>query len=614
MDDAFNEHAPVVPTARTPRIVLFLQVISRRAPWVFAHGVFLCICIDHDGEMITGMTKHLITSALPYINGVKHLGNLAGSLLPADVYARFLRREGCNVLFLCATDEHGTPAELSALEEGVSVRDYCNKMHDVQASILKRFGLSFDHFGRSSSPQNHELTQHFYHQLARHGFIEKRIIQQVYSKQDGRFLPDRYLVGTCPKCGYQAARGDQCENCTTVLEGTDLLEPRSSLSGSTDLEVRSTTHLFLRLSQLSEEVREWVESHPNWSRLTSSIALKWLNEGLNDRCITRNLTWGIPVPEPGLEDKVFYVWFDAPIEYIAAAKEWADAEPSTRNWKTWWYEASDVEYTQFMAKDNVPFHTVFFPAMVLGTRERWTLPTNIKSFNWLTYYGGKFSTSQKRGVFLDAALTVRSADEWRFFLISNSPESDDVSFTWERFAQVINQDLVGNFGNFVNRTLRLTASQFGERIPAGGVLGEIEAELQSKCQALVESYRGNLHRTEFRKAAKDLKSLWSLGNGYLDQTTPWALVKVDQGSAARVLRMAIELIRLFAVCAHPIIPATCERIFECLELTSEERGQSFLEACSLTKLHQGRPFRVPELLFLRVDNEEIEQCKDKFGP
>ncbi|MFF9667204.1 methionine--tRNA ligase, partial [Streptomyces althioticus] len=370
------------------------------------------------------MARHLITSALPYINGIKHLGNMVGSMLPADVYSRYLRQTGHEVLFICATDEHGTPAELAAQEAGLPVAEFCAQAHEAQKAVYDGFGLSFDHFGRSSSPQNREITQEIARELQRNGFIEERSIRQVYSNTDGRFLPDRYIVGTCPHCGYDKARGDQCENCTRVLDPTDLLEPRSAISGSADLEVRQTRHLFLLQSKLTGEVERWIADHgDDWPVLASSIARKWLTEGLQDRSITRDLEWGVPVPadvwpELAAEGKVFYVWFDAPIEYIGATKEWADAAPAERrDWKSWWYEADEsVRYTQFMAKDNVPFHTVMFPATILGSRRPWKKVDYVKAFNWLTYYGGKFSTSQKRGIFTDVALELLPADYWRYFL------------------------------------------------------------------------------------------------------------------------------------------------------------------------------------------------------
>lgn len=303
-------------------------------------------------------------------------------MLPADVYARFLRQSGEQVLFICATDEHGTPAELAALEAKLDTASFCQNMYQIQLDIYRSFGLSFDYFGRNSSSYNHELTQNFYKLLDKNGYIEEREISLVYSLDDARFLPDRYVIGTCPHCGYKSARGDQCENCTSVLDPTDLIEPRSAISKSTNLEVRKTKHLFLKLSALSEEVRNWVEQHPNWSNLTKSIALGWLNEGLQDRCITRDLSWGVPVPRPGFENKVFYVWFDAPIGYIAATQAWG--LENSQDWETWWQDTENTKYVQFMAKDNLPFHTIMFPAMILGTRVPWkraflgNLPTKSK--------------------------------------------------------------------------------------------------------------------------------------------------------------------------------------------------------------------------------------------
>jgi len=287
-------------------------------------------------EEQTAKKRHLVTSALPYINGIKHLGNLVGSMLPADVYARFLRQEGEEVLFVCATDEHGTPAEIAAAEAGLDVAEYCALQHAKQKEIYQRFGLSFDYFGRTSASEHHELTQHFYRQLSDNGFTEEREIQQIYSLGDNRFLPDRYVTGTCPHCRYEKARGDQCENCTKLLSPTDLLNPRSTISGCTHLQVRTSKHLFLRLEKLSDEIRDWVEQQQDeWSTLTKSIALKWLNEGLKSRGITRDLSWGVPVPaDAGLDDgKVFYVWFDAPIGYVSATQAWASA--TSNDWEAW---------------------------------------------------------------------------------------------------------------------------------------------------------------------------------------------------------------------------------------------------------------------------------------
>jgi methionyl-tRNA synthetase len=572
------------------------------------------------------MARHLITSALPYINGIKHLGNMVGSMLPADVYSRYLRGRGHDVLYICATDEHGTPAELAAKEQGIPVAEFCAQAHDAQKAVYDGFGLSFDYFGRSSSPQNVEITQHFARRLNENGFIEERAIRQVYSPTDGRFLPDRYVEGTCPHCGYDKARGDQCENCTRVLDPTDLINPRSAISGSTDLEVRETKHLFLLQSKLENEVREWVARHDkDWPQLASSIAHKWLTEGLHDRAITRDLDWGVPVPadtwpELAAEGKVFYVWFDAPIEYIAATKEWADAAQGTdaaqdRDWKSWWYDVDDaVRYTEFMAKDNVPFHTVMFPATELGVREPWKKVDYVKAFNWLTYYGGKFSTSQKRGVFTDQALEILPADYWRYFLIANAPESDDSSFTWEHFTATVNKDLADTLGNFVNRVLSFSKKRFGEQVPAGGAPGEAEAKLGEEIVRLLAEYEQQMEALQFRKAAAALRALWSAGNSYLEEKAPWLEIKTDQDGAALTLRTAMNLIHLYSVVSEPIIPSASAAMRAAFSLADDTATWATAdEARALTSLPVGTPFTVPPVLFAKLTDDDLEAFKERFG-
>ncbi|GGP71061.1 methionine--tRNA ligase [Streptomyces abikoensis] len=566
------------------------------------------------------MARHLITSALPYINGIKHLGNMVGSMLPADVYARFLRQTGREALYICATDEHGTPAELAAKEAGLPVDTFCAQQHDAQKAIYDGFGLSFDYFGRSSSPENREITQHFARQLQKNGFIEERAIRQVYSLADGRFLPDRYIVGTCPHCGYDKARGDQCENCTRVLDPTDLIDARSAISGSSDLEVRETKHLFLLQSKLQGEVEAWIDEHgKDWPVLASSIARKWLTEGLNDRAITRDLDWGVPVPadtwpELAAEGKVFYVWFDAPVEYIGATKEWADQDPANRDWKSWWYEAEDVRYTQFMAKDNVPFHTVMFPATELGTREPWKTVDYVKAFNWLTYYGGKFSTSQKRGIFTDAALEVLPADYWRYFLIANAPESDDSSFTWEHFAATVNKDLADTLGNFVNRVLSFSRKRFGDEVPAGLEEGEAEAQLGHQIAELLAEYERHMEELQFRKAAQALRALWSAGNSYLETKAPWLEIKTNPEGAALTLRTAMNLIHLYAIVSEPFIPASAAAMRSAFQLEADNATWVTQdEARSLTFVPAGTPFTVPPVLFAKITEDDLAAYRERFG-
>ncbi|WP_019354743.1 methionine--tRNA ligase [Streptomyces sp. AA1529] len=567
------------------------------------------------------MARHLITSALPYINGIKHLGNMVGSMLPADVYARYLRQRGHEVLYICATDEHGTPAELAAAEAGLPVADFCAQQHEVQRGIYEGFDLAFDYFGRSSSPQNVEITQRFARQLHRNGFIEERAIRQMYSAADNRFLPDRYIIGTCPHCGYDKARGDQCENCTRVLDPTDLIEPRSAISGSTELEVRETKHLFLLQSKLEGEVKKFVDAHTDeWPVLSSSIAHKWLTEGLQDRSITRDLDWGVPVPadtwpELAAEGKVFYVWFDAPIEYIGATKEWADAQPDSRDWKSWWYEADEsVRYTEFMAKDNVPFHTVMFPATQLGTREPWKKVDFVKSFNWLNYYGGKFSTSQNRGIFTDAALELLPADYWRYFLLAAAPESDDASFSWEFFSSVVNKDLADTLGNFVNRVLSFSRKRFGDAVPAGAEAGEAEEKLGREIAGLLAEYEEHMDALRFRKAAAALRALWSAGNAYLEEKAPWLEIKTDQDAAALTLRTAMNLIHLYSVVSEPFIPSSAEAMRSAFTLPDDTAAWVGAdEARSLSSVPAGTGFTVPPVLFQKITEDDLEGYRERFG-
>lgn len=568
------------------------------------------------------MTRQLITSALPYINGIKHLGNLVGSMLPADVYARYLRLRGEDVLYICATDEHGTPAELAAAGAGLPVAQFCAEQHEVQKRIYEGFGLSFDYFGRSSSPQNAEITQDIARQLHANGFIEARTTRQVFSPADGRFLPDRYIEGTCPHCGYHRARGDQCENCTRVLDPTDLLEPRSAVSGSTDLEIRETSHLFLLQSKLAAEVAEWLDANSeDWPVLASSIARKWLTEGLQDRAITRDLNWGVPVPadtwpEMAAEGKVFYVWFDAPIEYIGATKEWADASQNDdRNWKDWWYDVdNEVRYTQFMAKDNVPFHSVMFPATLLGTRDAWKKVNVLKAFNWLNYYGGKFSTSQQRGVFTDAALELLPADYWRYFLIANAPESDDTSFTWELFASSVNKDLADTLGNFVNRVLSFSAKRFGDTVPEGGEPGPSEEALGRRIAALLTELEANLDALQFRKAAQTLRAMWSEGNVYLEEKAPWLEIKTDPQAAALTLRTAMNLIYVFGVVSAPLIPETSAVIRSVFAIDDHWRQwATAAEVQALTFITGGVGFETPPVMFTKITDDDLDAYRARFG-
>ena len=570
------------------------------------------------------MKRILITSAIPYVAGVKHLGNLVGSMLPADIFARYCRSRGYDTLAICATDEHGAPVELAALEEGTPVAEYAAKWHGVQKELGDRFSLDWDNFGRSSSPQNHELTLHFARALWKNGFLEIRVTKQAYSPTDKRFLPDRYVIGTCPHCGYDRARGDQCENCTRVLDPIDLINPRSAVSGVADIEIRDSTHLFLKQSQFADKLRAWIDSHKNdWPSLVTSIAYKWLDEGLQDRGITRDLEWGIPVPDDiadgQLKGKVFYVWFDAPIEYIAATKEWADKNGKGDAWKDWWYgeAAKDVTYWEFMGKDNVPFHTVGFPVTIMGSGEPWKLVDRLKGFNWLNYDGGKFSTSGKRGIFMDKALDVAPADVWRYYLIANAPESADSNFTWEHFAGVVNKDLADVLGNFVLRITKFCAARFDGKMPGEGAYGAEEKALIAELDQRIKTYTDYLEAAEFRKAMGELRSIWVAGNEYLTRAAPWTHIKTDRDRAAVGVRMGLNLVHLFAHLSWPVMPKLAETIHLAIQPIGYDKGVvPWIErgmAEALDDLTPGQPITPPEVLIAKITDEQVEELKIRFG-
>lgn len=574
---------------------------------------------------MTRPRRILITSALPYINGIKHLGNLAGSMLPADVYARVMRLQGHDVTYICATDEHGTPAELAAQTMNIPIQQYCDEQYAIQRDASDGFNLSFDWFGRSSRPANHAMTQHFAQALEARGLIEERTSKQVYSVDDGRFLPDRYVEGTCPHCGFEKARGDQCDNCGRLLDPIDLIAPYSSVSGSKNIEIRDTDHLYLLQEKSQDTIRQWVNTKgANWPGLAVSIANKWLDEGLIARAITRDLSWGVKVTDvdgavrPGFEDKVFYVWFDAPIGYISATQEWAEATGG--DWEALWRTdkgADETEYVQFMGKDNVAFHTVSFPVTLLGSGEPWKTVDKLKAFNWVTWYGGKFSTSNKRGVFMDQALELLPADYWRWYLIANSPESSDAAFTWEGFQAAVNSDLANVLGNFINRITRYAASKFDGKVPQAGEPGEAEAWMAAELAERLPRLIGYYEDMEFRKAAAETRAIWAAGNEYLTKAEPWVKYKNDVDGAAVGVRAGLNLAALFGLLALPIIPETGGKILDALGVPEANRtlkfGDSTHYACLLDSLPRGQAITPPDVLFQKIEDDQVAAWTEQFA-
>ncbi len=562
------------------------------------------------------MSKILITSALPYINGVPHLGHMVGCLLPSDVYARYMRMCGHEVLYICGNDEHGTASEVGALKENMPVQEYCDKYNARHKKVYADFNLSFDYFGRTSSEQNKEITYHIFEQLDKNGFVAEKTMKQVYSVDDKMFLADRYITGTCPHCGYDKARGDQCENCTKVLEPTDLINPHSTISGSSNLEIRETKHLFLNLPKIEEKLVEWLKTKEAfWPDVAYSIAKKWVKEGLQPRCITRDLKWGFSVNKAGFENKVFYVWFDAPIGYIGITKQWSDENPTKRNWKDWWLDAEGVRYVEFMGKDNVPYHSITFPATLLGTGENWKKVDYLKGMSYLTFAGGKFSKSEHRGVFAEDAVKEFPSDYWRYWLMANAPEASDSSFTFESFVNTINKDLNGVLGNFVQRVLKMTSSKINNTVPQGEELQAEDKELIKILQNRVNDYFKYMEAMEFRKAVNELRAIWVEGNNYISATEPWTVIKENPKRAETILRVCLNLIRIYAILSAPLIPNTAEKMLAKFNLTLANMPtlHEFDVATEINALRTGQEFTVGEALFERITPEKMQELQQTYG-
>ncbi len=556
--------------------------------------------------------KYLITSALTYINGLPHIGHLAGAMLNADIYARYLRAKGEDVLFVGGTDVHGTKIEVEAKKEGLSLEAFINKYHLEHKKVYEGFNLSFDAFGNTDSKQNEEMTYRIFEGLDKNGYISEKITQRAYCADDEQFLADSQVGGTCPYCGYEKAKGDQCENCTKLLEPEELKNPYSTISGSKNIVFKETKNLFIDVDKMQDNLNRWVETKKGiWSDIAYTTAKKWLNEGLQARGITRDLKNGFTVPREGYENKVFYVWFDAPIGYIGITKEWVDKDPSNRSLEDWWLNPDEVIHTEFMGKDNIPFHSIFFPAMLFGSGEKWTQVHFLKATSWLNFPGGKISKSEHRGVFLDEALEEFPADYWRYWICANCPESDDSLFSFDSFQATINKDLNDVLGNFINRVLKMTHNNFGDVVPPLGAFTEKETTLFATLDDLIQKYTKQMDAIEFRKSLALLREIWTVGNNYIAQTEPWKVVKEDKEYAGTILNIALNLIWLFAQLSAPVMPQTATKM---LALFNKE--PSFTWPCGeakelLSTLKSGDAFTPSEPLFRKITDEEKELLKQK---
>lgn len=544
------------------------------------------------------MKKRLITSALPYVNNVPHLGNLT-QVLSADVFARFCRLRGYETLYICGTDEYGTASETRALQEGVSPRELCDKYHEIHKEIYKWFNIDFDYFGRTSTEKQTEIVQHIFNEVDKNGYITEKEMSQLYCPHCKRFLADRFVTGECPHCHSEGAKGDQCDKCGKLLNPTELINPKCSVC-STEPELRKTKNLFLNLPKALPLLNAWIEKASKegfWAKNAVQITSSWIRDGLQERCITRDLKWGIPVPKPGFEDKVFYVWFDAPIGYISITANYTD------DWKRWWQSPEDTELFQFIGKDNIPFHTVIFPSSLLATGEKWTMLYHMSSTEYLNYEGGKFSKSQGIGIFgNDVESTGIKADVWRFYMFYNRPESSDFTFSWKDFMDRVNKDLIGNLSNLVNRTLSFISRFYEGKIENPVYDEDLVAVIKKKEEEITDL----LEHAEERDAIRAIFALSDLGNKTFQESEPWKKRTENPEEAVRVLSTLYQLISDIAVMISPYLPETGEKILSFLG----HEGKKWDE---IGKFERPVEVKNLELLFSKLDEKFIDSLKERFS-
>ena len=544
--------------------------------------------------------KRLITSALPYVNNIPHLGNLI-QVLSADVFARFSRSYGVETFYVCGTDEYGTASETRALQEGVTPRELCDHYHKIHKAIYEWFNISFDYFGRTSTQRHTEIVQDIFNEIYKNGYIKEEESEQLFCPRCGRFLADRYVNGTCPHCGSTDARGDQCDACQTLLDPTELIDPRCSVCGTTPV-LKKTKHLYIDLPKALPLLHKWTEDafrNNNWSKNAVNVTTSWFRDGLRERCITRDLKWGIPVPVKGYEDKVFYVWFDAPIGYISMTAEALD------DWQRWWKSPDDTQLIQFIGKDNIPFHTVIFPATLLCTGEKWTMLYQMSSSEYLNYEGGKFSKSHGTGIFGDdVQSTGIPADVWRFYLFYNRPEKNDFNFSWSDFQDKVNGELIGNLSNLVNRTLSFIKKFYDGNVPSSSSPDESLLEVIRKSEAEITDLMNNV---EERSALRAILALSDAGNKAFQDGEPWKMRKENPEKAASLLRTLCFLIRDLGIMIEPFMPSTSEKIFSFFgdrKWTWQDLGSYDDPLETVGEI---------SLLFSKLDDDFVSSLKDRFA-
>ena len=550
--------------------------------------------------MLSEIKRYTVTSALPYANGPVHIGHLAGVYVPSDIFVRYLRSNEKEVAFVCGSDEHGVPITIRARKERVTPQKIVDKYHEIIKRSFEEFGISFDHYSRTSSEVHHSTAADLFKRLYDdHKFVE-RTSEQYYDEKNQEFLADRYIMGTCPNCGYEDAYGDQCENCGTSLSPSELINPRSAISGEKPV-LKETKHWFLPLNEYETWLREWIlEGHKEWKSNVYGQCKSWLDQGLQPRAMTRDLDWGIKVPIEGNEGKVLYVWFDAPIGYISATKEWADA--NGKDWRPYW-QSEDTKLIHFIGKDNIVFHCIIFPA-VLKALGDFIMPDNVPANEFMNLEGNKISTSRNWAVWLHEYLDdfPGKEDVLRYVLCANAPETKDNDFTWKDFQARNNNELVAIYGNFINRAVVLTHKYFKGEVPPKGRLTPVDEQVIDKLLTFPEEIGKSIENYKFRDGLTQMMDLARLGNKYLADTEPWKLINEDEERVQTILNISLQIAANLAIVSEPFLPFTAKKLYDILGL----KNPTWAQAGNTTLIDSGDHINEGELLFEKIDDNIIQ--------
>jgi methionyl-tRNA synthetase len=549
--------------------------------------------------------RTLVTSALPYANGPIHLGHLAGAYLPADLYVRYKRLADEDIIHICGSDEHGVPITIAAEKEGVSPQDIVDKFHTANKQIFEDFGIHFDYYGRTSSDVHHKTSQEFFTKLFKDDVFVQKTEEQLYDPKAEMFLPDRYVKGTCPNCGYEEAYGDQCESCGTSLSPTELKNPKSAITGDTP-ETRKTTHWYLPLGDFQERLEKWLDTRENWKPNVMGQVKSWLNDGLADRAVTRDLTWGVPVPLEEAQGKVLYVWFDAPIGYISATKEWAAEQGEPEKWKTYWQD-EDTDLIHFIGKDNIVFHCIMFPATLMA-HGNYVLPKNVPANEFLNLEGKKLSTSRGWAVWLDEYLEDFDADLLRYVLGTTLPETKDSDFSWEYFQNKVNSELADVLGNFVYRTTSFTENYFDGNVPELTNPTEKDRETLAKIEDQKQKISQAYEQFKLREAITETMNLARIGNKYFTDMEPWQTRKNDLQTCGNTLHVCLQITAALSIIFDPILPNKMSELRNELNIGNNISWDDVTD----TILDGGASIKKGAILFEKIEDKEIEKQLNKL--